>query len=299
LPVGTVFRATDLASIEVMRSGPLYEQIAVPAGLEYVLGVILENTPSFFSNLCWMRAGDDFTAADKAILHTLVPHLQTALRISGRIAFGDAGRREALLSFDRARQPVVVLDRSGYAIFTNDSARRVLEKADGVALKFGRFLFQNILTQTEFERVVRLAMAATQRDAVPAPYEVRVPRRGPGTPYAMSVIPVSRSSDRAVLPDGAGCLILIYDLEVPNQLPVERLAWLYRLTPAEVRVCESLFRVGSVDSAALDLSLTRNTVRSHLKSVYTKFGVATQGQLMQRLANSLRLSEGIDREPAN
>jgi DNA-binding CsgD family transcriptional regulator len=69
-----------------------------------------------------------------------------------------------------------------------------------------------------------------------------------------------------------------------------------RLTPAEARVCESLFRTGSVDAVAEDLNLTRNTVRSHLKSIYAKFGVVSQGQLMQRLANSLRLTEGIDRD---
>ena len=114
-------------------------------------------------------------------------------------------------------------------------------------------------------------------------------------PYALSVIPLSSPSDRAVLPDGAGAMILVYDLELPNPLPVERLALLYRLTPAEARVCDTIFRHGSVDATAEELCLTRNTVRSHLKSIYSKFGVASQGQLMQRLANSLRLGEGIDR----
>jgi DNA-binding CsgD family transcriptional regulator len=143
-------------------------------------------------------------------------------------------------------------------------------------------------------------MASYFRDTIPIPHEVRVPRYGPGSPYAMSVIPLTNSGDRAVLPDGAGCLVLLYDLEVANPLPVDRLAWLYRLTPAESRVCEPLFRAGSVDAVAVDLSLTRNTVRSHLKNIYAKFGVVSQGQLMQRLANSLRLTEGgRDKGPPN
>jgi DNA-binding CsgD family transcriptional regulator len=193
---------------------------------------------------------------------------------------------------------VVVLDRSGYAIYINDVAKRVLAQADGVELKFGRFLFQSIPTQMEFERLVRTAMIAVQGDLPPVPREIRVSRRGPGSPYAMSVIPVSRSADRAVLPDGAGALVFIHDLEAPNPLPLERLAWLYRLTPAEMRICEALFRVGSVDAAAADLGLSRNTVRSHLKSIYSKFGITTQSQLMQRLANSIRFTDGIDRNQA-
>ena len=35
-----------------------------------------------------------------------------------------------------ARQAMIVLDRSGYAIYSNAAAARVLQQADGVALKF-------------------------------------------------------------------------------------------------------------------------------------------------------------------
>ena len=101
-----------------------------------------------------------------------------------------------------------------------------------------------------------------------------------------------RYSDRVLLPDGAGCLVLIHDVAGLNPLPLQRLSWLYGLTPAEIRVCESLYQAGSVDAVAEHLHLTRNTVRSHLKTIFSKFGVSTQGQLMQQLANSVRLTEG-------
>jgi DNA-binding CsgD family transcriptional regulator len=163
-----------------------------------------------------------------------------------------------------------------------------------VDLKFGRFLFDDVTTQTEFERVVRQALVTQDAPQTPAPEKIRVPRRGQKTPYAMSVVAVRRPEDRALLPEGAGCMVFIYD-DRANDLPTERLAWLYRLTAAELRICEAIHREGSVETAALSLSLTQHTVRSHLKNVYTKFGVATQGQLMQRLAGSFRLSEGIER----
>lgn len=295
MPAGSVYRATELLPVDVLHQGALWDQIAKPAGLDFAMGAILDNTPGFFWNVCIMRQGRDFTFAEKALLERLLPHLQNCLRISLRIELGDAGRREALRSFDRARQAVVVLDRSGYAIYQNDAAHRVLAKANGVQLKLGRFVFQQVTVQGEYERALRLALQSMGRDISPLPHVVRVPRRGPGSPYALSVIALSSPSDRAVLPDGAGAMILVYDLELPNPLPVERLAWLYRLTPAEARVCDTIFRLGSVDSTAEELCLTRNTVRSHLKSIYSKFGVASQGQLMQRLANSLRLSEGYER----
>lgn len=296
MPAGSVYRATELIPLDVLHCGPLWETIACPAGLEYALGAILENTPGYFSVVVFFRSAEDFTDADKACLATLLPHLENTLRISRRIELGDAGRREALLAFDRARQPMVVLDRSGYAIYTNEPARRILGQADGLSIKFGRFVFQNVSIQGEFERVLRLALQCLGKDIAPATHVVRVPRRGPGSPYALSVIPLTSSADRASLPDGAGCMVLVYDLERPNPLPIDRLALLYRLTPAEARVCEAIFRLGSVDGTANDLCLTRNTVRSHLKSIYAKFGVVSQGQLMMRLANSLRFIDGSARQ---
>ena len=230
--------------------------------------------------------------AHKRILETLVPHLQTATQLSQRIALADAGRRETLTSFDRVRQPVVLLDRSGYALHCNEHADRVLKNAGDLEVKFGRFLFDNVTTQAEFERAVRVAATSIGSDIPAVPYRIRVTRRSGGSPYALVVIPVHDSTHRALLPDGAACMILLHDLDHTEELPLERLAWLYRLTPAEIRICESLYRNGSIDSAAEDLHLTRNTVRSHLKSIYGKFGVATQGQLMQRLANSATLTRG-------
>ena len=299
-PSGTVWRMSNVVPPEKMRDTHLYEALAVPAGLRFAATVILENTPSFFTTLSFMRDGTDFSDAELELCGGLVPHLQSAQLIQHRIALGDAGRREALLSFDRSHQPVLVLDSSGYTIYSNADASRALGAAHGCGLKFGRLHFQSLSIQADFERVVQLALtrpldseAGVGADPGPATYEIRVPRQGRGAPLALSVVPINRAADRALLPDGAACLILIFDLDSPNTLPLSRLAWLYRLTTAESRVCESLFRVGSVDAVALDLHLTRNTVRSHLKNIYAKFGIATQGQLMQRLATSLRLIDGL------
>ncbi len=79
---------------------------------------------------------------------------------------------------------------------------------------------------------------------------------------------------------------------------MDRLAWLYHLTPAEARVCVALFQAGSVDGAAEAAGLTRHTVRSHLKRAYAKAGVSTQGQLLQKMAGSLWLMMAQDVHPA-
>lgn len=295
LPVGSIRRTTELRVGDESARGPLYHQVTVPAGLQFGLCANLENNAAYFANIAFLRSDRDFTDDAKAMLHLLVPHLQTALQLSRHIALAEAGRREALLRFDRVRQSMVVLDRSGYAIYSSQAALELLRQADGMSLRFGRFIFRDIALQTEFERLVRLAVAGPHDERSHPPYRLRVPRLSQPSPYGLSVIAISRSTDRALLPEGAGCMVLIHDMAGLTPLPVDRLAWLYDLTPAEARICEALYRTGSIDAAALELHLTRHTVRSHLKTIFVKFGVGTQGQLMQRLANSARLAEpGID-----
>jgi DNA-binding CsgD family transcriptional regulator len=297
-PAGDVLRSTDAVPPQVLAGNPLYRNIAVPAGMTFALLGVLENLPHSFANVAVTRSGHDFDEAELALMRELVPHLRIAMELESRIALGDAGRQQALGSFDRAGQPLVVLDRTGYALHANELARRILARADGVELKFGRFLFANLAVQGAFERALRLALATTGADINPPPQELRVPRLGAGSPLALSVVSCTNSADRAVLPPGAGCVVMIYDADHPRRLPLDRLAWLYRLTPAEVRVCEALYGAGSVESAANAMSLTRHTVRTHMKSIYAKFGVATQGQLMQKLANSVWLAEGRGSTPA-
>jgi DNA-binding CsgD family transcriptional regulator len=296
IPAGGIFMTSEMIPRAVLSSRPLYSAVTVPAGIEFAIGAVLENGPECFCNVCYMRGTADFDGRHRRILAVLVPHLQMALQFSRRIAVAESGRREALRSFDRARQPVVILDRSGFAIHVNDCARRVLRDADGIDLKFGRFLFDDVSVQAEFERALCGAVASIGRDIPAVPRQVKVKRRSSGSLYVLVVVPLPNTSDRALLPDGTACAILIHDLDRVHGLPLERLAALYQLTPAELRTCESLYRTGSVDSAARSLSLTRNTVRSHLKSIYAKFGVANQGQLVLRLANSVSLGQGMERQ---
>jgi DNA-binding CsgD family transcriptional regulator len=295
-PAGRTFLTTELIPGPELHASALYEAIALPAGIEYGVGAVLENEPQAFSVIGVLRSGTDFGERDRATMAELVGCLQLAQRTARRIAVGDAGRREALLGFDRARQPMVVLDRSGYAIYRNESAALALANAPGLQLKLGRFIFDGVAEQAEFERAVRVAVArAEDTDGWPAPVDIRIARKGAGAPLVLSVVSLGRPADRALMPDGAGCMVLIHDYEGMVPLPVERLVWLYRLTRAEARICESLYRVGTVDGVALEISLTQHTVRSHLKSIYSKLGVTTQAQLMQRLANAAQrwLDDGV------
>jgi DNA-binding CsgD family transcriptional regulator len=58
---------------------------------------------------------------------------------------------------------------------------------------------------------------------------------------------------------------------------------LHGLTPAEARLAAALVRGFSLEEAAAELVISRNTARTHLKRVFAKTGTCRQGELISLL----------------
>ncbi len=291
-PAGAVFRSTDAIPAAELQANSLYRRVALPAGMQFALLAVMENQPQLFANVGVTRADRDFSDAEVALMREALGHLRVVRELEDRLTLGDAGRRRALTWFDRTGQAIVVLDRAARSLHCNPLAQAILDSEDGVGLRQGQLWFGSNAVETEFRQALRLAMTAAPGDAASVPRVIRVLRRKTATPLALSVIACNSAADRALLPEGAAALLLIQDIGRPRILPGERLAWLYRLTPAEQRICEALYGTGSVTDAALRLGLADQTVRSHLKSIYAKFGVSSQAQLIRKLANALWMTSG-------
>lgn len=283
LPPETVAIGSELVDRQRILSAPQWGPFQ-DAGLEYQLIAVLENRADTCAILGLARGDRDFTTAEQTMLQQLVTHLRTALHITRRLQRVESGRRDVIRFFDRAQQPIVVLDRSGYALYVNSSAAALLEPANGLSLRLGRFLFSSVTTQRRFETAVRRALV--QSEAVtetPLRIDILVERFNGQPPLEMAVIAVHRPADRTLMPEGAGCMVLLTDPAMPQSVATARLTHLYGLTIAEARVCEALLATGSARGVAERLHITGNTVRSHLKRIYEKVGVGNQAQLLQRL----------------
>jgi DNA-binding CsgD family transcriptional regulator len=283
LPVGSVVLGSEVLTEEQSTTGTLWHELAVPGGLKYRLCAVLENRAEQYTTFAVMRSGSEFTAAEKDLMRILLPHLQQVLTVSRRLQQAEAGRREFVRMLDGARQAMVILDRSGYALLVNRNARAILDSSDGATLKFGRFLFDEVAVQSWFETTLRHASNHSAGNRSAERSEIRVGRSSGNTPLELVVIPVHRPSDRALMPEGCGCMVVINDPALPQVIAPERLVRLYGLTGAEAKVCEALLATGSASEAAERLHIASNTARSHLKSIFGKIGVANQAQLMQRL----------------
>lgn len=83
---------------------------------------------------------------------------------------------------------------------------------------------------------------------------------------------------------------------VPDELQVKRIQRrLSELTARELRVARAIAAGTARESIAQDLGISINTVRSHVRSILAKLGVATAKRLRGPLAHALRASGNEER----
>jgi len=83
---------------------------------------------------------------------------------------------------------------------------------------------------------------------------------------------------------GVAFVALIYALDGQRDISTDVLREFYALTPAQAHVARSLFAGLSVEESAAALNLSLNTVRTHLKQIFTRCEVQSQAELLHLLA---------------
>lgn len=83
--------------------------------------------------------------------------------------------------------------------------------------------------------------------------------------------------------------VLIHDPEANTSARVTAIRNRYALTAAESQIIAALLKTGSAKAAAGHLGLSENTMKTHLKSIFSKTGVHRQSELIQLAVSFPRL----------
>jgi len=178
---------------------------------------------------------------------------------------------------DKLDRGVVLLDARGRVLDANSLAARVLEAGDGMAQRSGRFAFADAALDLRLSRMI--AQYGGGAAGGTAAIAARVSRSG-GASYRVVVTPVPRDADER----DVAFVALIYAPDEQREISTDVLRELYALTPAQAQVARSLFSGRSVEESAAALNLSLNTVRTHLKQIFTRCEVQSQAELLHLLA---------------
>jgi DNA-binding CsgD family transcriptional regulator len=176
---------------------------------------------------------------------------------------------------DRIDRGVVLLDAQGRIVDANSHALQVIRNSGGIRVRAGRLWFDDPVLDGQLQRALAVNGARGGRAVLAA----RVRCKG-SEPYRVVI--------RAAPPDADERKVAFFALlYAPNGLQgisIEVLRQVYGLTPAQASVARSLFAGRSVEETAQSLGLSRNTVRTHLKQIFTRCEVNSQAELLHLLA---------------
>jgi DNA-binding CsgD family transcriptional regulator len=181
------------------------------------------------------------------------------------------------LILDRLDRGVIMLDATGFVLDANVPALRVLNEVDGITIRNGRLRFVDAVFDERLKRLI--AQCQPGATGAARPIAARFKRRRAQS-YFVLVSPVPTNVDErdVVL---TAC---IYATDGRRGISTELLQELYGLTRAQAEVARRLFAGRNVEQAAKSLRLSPNTVRTHLKQIFTKCEVQSQAELMHLLA---------------
>jgi len=258
--------------------------------VRFAMAALLPIDDKYSAMLCLMRARRDGRYSVDLIdrLARLVPHIRRAAALHIRL-----GRLESQLSslnalVDRLAAPVLLTDRTGALRYANSSGQEALRQARYLTLRDGQVRPRSLRQEGHFANLLATALA---EDGTFLPVESESSMRlfdieGHGATLTISAL---RGQPKLLgLPQAEAILFLIYTDE-KSPTSASRLQILFGLTPAETRLAELLLGGKTLMDISEQLGLSRETLKSQLRSLFFKTRTSRQGELVALLLSSISI----------
>lgn len=286
-----------------LHRSELFNDFMKPNGVTHHCGATLSGlAPDTTAGICMMRpeAGGVFEPDTIALLAILAPHVKRALALHKTL---QTARMEGALlrqSVETVDLAIISVDGSGEVLNITQAARNILDARDGLVVEGKHVRASNSAEHTRLSDLMSGAVSTgsgrqwrTNRcSTTTAPQAssasiwtpaaggaMLISRRPPKRPLQLVVTPF-HSSD-AFLDARPSALVFLSD---PDAIPASRsciLRTLYGLSPTECRLADLLVAGYELIIAAERLTMTAQTARFHLKSIFRKTGTNRQTDLVR------------------
>ena len=274
----------DLFTPQELDSDPLYGFLRA-RGYGYCAGCAVRVPTGEALIFDWERKYADGPVSREtiALLDPLRPHLARSALLSARLGLERA--RAATATLAALGLPAAVVSERTKLLAVNELMQALMpavidERAHG-SLR---------LRDAAADRLFALAQSnAAMAHTTPAAkgsshvFSVPVPARHDHPAMVFHVVPVRRAA-RDIFTNAVSIVIVtpVSRAEVPDATVIQGL---FDLTAAEARIAQAIAAGQSVTRIATKANTAETTVRSHLKAIFAKTGVARQGELISMLAN--------------
>lgn len=288
LPHDTVVTLEDLLPGEQLRESDYYKHYLEPIGLFHILGLDTQEPDGMLARLRISRRRGEpgFSAGERELVASLIPHLQRALRIYARLSRTTSERDLYAGAVDQLAVATIILDEKGRLQNTNAVARALLEQADGLSLHGERLHIDGRDMNRALQDALETIISAQQRGESAVVRALRVPRSSGRSDLGLVIrpVPASEWGEGQASPCAA---VFISDPDLRESASQATLGQLFELTPAEANLAILLSRGLSLADVSEAQNISQHTARAQLKSIFAKTGVSRQAELVRLVLKSV------------
>ena len=172
----------------------------------------------------------------------------------------------------------VAIDHLGFVLDTNSAADHLFD--DNVFIKNKRLVASDPQARSALENLIQRLVATPVNDQRWG--DPIVIRRDGRRPIIAKMLQVPAAAKDLFL--GARALLAFFPLEPKPRPDAPLLCKAFGLTPAEARLAAALANGTSLEAAADELHISRETTRTQLKMVFAKTDTHRQSQLVALLS---------------
>ncbi|MCP9757851.1 helix-turn-helix transcriptional regulator [Aquitalea sp. S1-19] len=288
-----VYAIDDLMREGEWRQSLFYHHFCEPYGVFHVMGADIRTLDNgeFKIRVTRPESGAPFSAADKAELTRLLPHIKRTLNIQTRMLATESVGMLYTEAVSRMMVATIILDEKGQVLQSNQIASELLAEGDGLKVYQGKLVASYSTESRELQNMITQNLARQQKPIAAA-----------GTPAMVEAMSLSRPSGRVNLgvvvkavpsnewiggKQRPAVMVYVRDAEKKSEVPLKVTQQLFGLTPAESTLAVHLANGLSLEEAAEELGIRHNTARAHLRSIFSKTGVRRQTELVRIMLNSV------------
>ncbi|MBI3147078.1 MAG: helix-turn-helix transcriptional regulator [Betaproteobacteria bacterium] len=286
LPAGGIRRGELVVDPREHERSEWYNDFAKPQDKIHLVGSTLarDRNGTIQTGFQRGRRAGPFSSDDIKLLERILPHVARAVQMHLRLA--EAKHYETLVcaALDRLRVGVILADTAARPFFVNRAAE-ALQGRCGLKLGPGALELAKPEDTGRLQGMVAAAALTAIGDGLDGEGEARFGAE----PDALQVwvAPLARERLAPELAAPAACAAVFISERCGGNVPWQRVAASYHLTPAETRLARGLVEGLSAKDLAERHAISVHTVRSQLRAIFDKTGVRRQAELVALINNGL------------
>lgn len=262
----------DLFDEDYIKRHPYYQDFLAPFGFRWFAGVrVAFGDDAWCLSIQRTIAQGPFSGSEKQKLLRLSQTLSASAALAKAVGFVTS--RTTLDTLEASGSAALLINRQGEVFQINRSAERMLQREIRVVNR--RLVAQDARSTAAFDRALH-DLIWRRSDAASSP-PVVLNRAGQYPLLAFLVKPSAAAAN--ALADCKAIAVLV-EVGSRNRVPEGTLRAVFNLTDAEARLAARLGSGQALEDIAVDLGLTKETVRSQLKTIFAKTNTHRQGDLV-------------------